>query len=155
MTETTTLFNMILTDKWDAGTLRVVGEIAIAFAQLEQILWLSPKRIRKLSFYDWEGIAGRVPIPNRCNQIKVAYARSNMTQEMEAELEKILRKVIVVNEKRNSIVHGRWGCKKQNGEVVSRHRIWKNKDQGIDLVKLRRLRDDIRELRDQLGRYPW
>ena len=89
------------------------------------------------------------------NQIRKAYATSRMNQEREAELENLLGKVIVVNEKRNSIIHSRWGCKKQNGEVVSRHRIWKNKDQGIDLVKLRRLRDDIRELRDQLGRYPW
>ncbi len=155
MTETTTLFKMILTDKWEKGTLRVVGQIAIAFAQLEQILWLSPKRIKQLPFSVWEGMAGKVSIPNRCNQIREAYATSHMNQEREADLENLLGKVIMVNEKRNSIIHSRWGCKKQNGEVVSRHRIWKSKDRGIDLVELRRVRDDIRELRDRLGRYPW
>ncbi len=155
MTEATTLFKMILTDKWDEGTWKVVGQIAIAFAQLEHILWLSPKRIGKLDFSIWEGMAGMISIPQRCNQISDAYAMKNMNQEREAELENLLKKAIQVNEKRNSIIHGRWGCKKQNGVVISRHRIWKGRDRGIDVAKLRQLRDHIRELRDQLGRYPW
>ncbi len=155
MTETTTLFKMILTDKWDEGTWKVVGQIAIAFAQLEHILWLSPKRIKKLRFSVWEGMAGKMPIPKRCEQIGKAYAIKHLNQEREAELKDLLKNVIRVNEKRNSIIHGRWGCKKQNGVVVSRHRIWNGRDRGIDVAKLRQLRDHIRELRDQLGRYPW
>jgi hypothetical protein len=155
MTETTTLFKMILTDQWDEETWKVVGQIAIAFAQLEHILWLSPKRIEKLDFSVWEGMAGRRAIPQRCDQISEAYAIKRINQDGEAELKKLLEKVKRVNKKRNSIIHGRWGCKKRNGEVISRHRIWNNRDQGIDVAKLRQLRDHIRELRDQLGRYPW
>jgi hypothetical protein len=78
-----------------------------------------------------------------------------MNQEREAKLEKLLRKVARVNEKRNAVVHARWGCKKRDGQVISRHRIWKGKEQGLDLSELSQLRDDIRRLRDQLGRYPW
>ena len=155
MTETTTLFKMTLTDKWDVETFRVVGEIVIAFAQLEHILWLSPKRIEKLPFSVWEGMAGRATIPVRCNQIREAYATKHMNQEREAQLELMLKKVVLVNDKRNSIVHGRWGCKKQEGQVVSRHRIWKSKERGVDLADMRQFRDVVRELRDQLGRFPW
>ncbi len=155
MTETTTLFKMILTDQWDERICEVVGQIAIAFAQLEHVLWVSPKRIKKLPFSEWEAMAGRVSIPNRCEQIRKTYATKYMDQVGEAELGALLTRIVKVNEGRNSILHGRWGCKKQNGAVVSRHRYWKKKDQGIDVEKLSRLRDEIRELRDQLGRYPW
>lgn len=155
MTETTQLFKMILTDKWDEKTLKVVGQIAIAFAQLEQILWLSPKRIQKMPFTVWEGMAGRMSIPGRCEQIRNEYAKKHKNQDREATLNALLDRVIKVNEKRNSIIHSRWGCKKQDGKVVSRHRIWKGKDRGIDPAKLRQLRNQIRELRDELGRYPW
>jgi hypothetical protein len=67
VTETTQLFKMILTDSWDAKIWKIVGEITVAFAQLEQILWLSPKRIEKLKYSSWEGMAGRATIPQRCS----------------------------------------------------------------------------------------
>lgn len=155
MTETTTLFTMILTDKWDEKILKVVGQITVAFAQLEHILWVSPKRIKRLPFSKWEGMAGRMSIPQRCDQIRDAYATKHMNQVKEAELNALLEKVDQVNGKRNSIIHGRWGCKKQDGRVVSRHRIWKGKDRGIDPAEFRQLRDQIRKLRDDLGRFPW
>ena len=155
MTETTEIFKMILTDKWNQETSQVVGEVAIAFAQMEHVLWLSPKRIKKLPYSVWEGLAGRVSIPDRCAQIRDAYATSCMNQDQEANLEHLLKKVIVVNNKRNSIIHGRWGCKKREGQVISWHRIWKNQDQGVNVVEMQKLRNEIRELRDKLGRYPW
>ena len=155
MTETIQLFKMILTDNWDETIWKIVGEIVVAFAQLEQILWLSPKRIEKLEYSAWEGMAGRATIPQRCCQIAEAYAKRQMNQEREAELEELLHKVVGVNEKRNAVVHARWGCKKQDGQVTSLHRIWKGREQGLDLSQLSQLRDNIRQLRDQLGRYPW
>jgi hypothetical protein len=41
----------IPTDNWDCETWNVVGQIAISFAQLEHVLWLSPKRVTKLRFF--------------------------------------------------------------------------------------------------------
>src|SRR5438046_10489521 len=35
------LLKMILTDSWDASIWQAAGEITVAFAQLEQVLWLS------------------------------------------------------------------------------------------------------------------
>jgi len=78
-----------------------------------------------------------------------------MDQKREAELDRLLDKVIALNDKRNAIAHGRWGCKKRDGAVISRHRYWKDKDRGTDEAQLMKLRDDIRALRDRLGRYPW
>jgi hypothetical protein len=155
VTETTRLFKMILTDNWDVSIWQVVGEITVAFAQLEQVLWLSPKRIQRLEYTVWEEMAGRATIPQRCSQIADGYAKRQMDQKREAELESLLQNVVAVNARRNSVVHARWGCKKKNGQVVSRHRIWKGKDHGLHISQFLQLRDDIRNLRDRLGRYPW
>ena len=143
MTEVTVTFKMILSDKWDEPTCKVVGQIAIAFAQLEHILWLGPKRIDKLDLSVWDAMAGVVPIPERCRQIREAYALRHMNQNREAELEWLLKRVVRVNNLRNSVIHGRWGIKKKDGVVISRHRIWKNRDRGIDLPPLRKLRDEV------------
>ena len=43
MTETTETFEMILTDQWDDEITQVVGQITIAFAHLEHVLWLLKK----------------------------------------------------------------------------------------------------------------
>jgi hypothetical protein len=157
MTETAELFKMILTDQWDEDTCRLVGQIAISFAQLEHILWLSPKRVRKLRFPVWEAMAGQVTIPQRCEQIRKTYALKRMHQGLEAELDRLLLRIERANDARNSIIHGRWGCKKNEDrtDIVSRHRIWRGKDRGIDHAQLTKLRDEVRELRDQLGRYSW
>ncbi len=155
MTETSTVFKMILTDKWDERTAKLVGQITIAYAQLEHVLWLGPKRINKLPFSVWEAMAGRMTIPQRCEQIADAYARKHLSQDKEAELDCLLKHVLEINDERNSIVHGRWGCKKKNGVVVSRHRIWRDLDRGTDAERLTQLRNRIRALRDTLGRYDW
>ena len=121
---------MVLTDMWDGKTCKIVGQIAIAFAQLEHVLWLSPKRIRNQNYSVWEAIAGIEPVPTRCQQIRDAYAIMQMDQEKEASLESLLRAVVDLNEKRNGILHARWGAKKYKGVVKSWHRIWKNHDRG-------------------------
>lgn len=155
MTKTTTVFKMILTDEWTDEILRVVGEIAIAFAQLEHGLWVLPKRIKKLSIADWTGMAGKVPIPTRCQQIKDAFALKHMNQEQEAELTSLLNDVERINADRNSVIHGRWGCKKTSagGEIISRHRFWMEQDRGVVLQDLETLRDEIRTLRERLLRF--
>ncbi len=150
MTETTTVFKMILTDQWDDEISKVVGEIAIAFAQLEHALWVLPKRIKKLTIDDWAGIAGKVPIPTRCAQIRESFALKHMNQHQEAELDSLLKAVERINEDRNSVVHGRWGCKKVDGKITSRHRFWRERDQGVVIADLKVLRDDIRTVRDRL-----
>jgi hypothetical protein len=155
MTETAVVRKMILTDLWDAATRQVVGEIAISFAQLEHVLWLLPKRIKQLEMSVWENMAEIVGIPTRCNQIAEAYPVRAMHQGNEADLDALLSRVKAANEKRNGLIHGRWGCKKVNGEVVSRHRIWRGRDRGIDLAELTAFRTEVRELRDQLGAYRW
>jgi hypothetical protein len=106
------------------------GQIAISFAQLEHVLWVSPKRVTKLRFSDWEQIAGRVSIGGRCEQIAHAYAVRKMNQAQEAELSKLLKEVTKAAEARNSIVHARWGCKKRAGKVIARYRVWKGKNLG-------------------------
>jgi hypothetical protein len=150
MTETTTVFKMILTDQWDVEISKVVGEIAISFAQLEHALWVLPKRIKKLDLDEWAGIAGKVPIPTRCQQIRESFARKRMNQDQEAELDSLLKDVERVNENRNSVVHGRWGCKKKRGKISSLHRFWRDRDQGVVIADLKILRDDIRTTRDRL-----
>ena len=145
----------IPTDNWDCETWNVVGQIAISFAQLEHVLWLSPKRVKKLRFSDWEQIAGRVSIEGRCEQIAHAYAVRKMNQAQEAELSKLLKEVTKAAEARNSIVHARWGCKKRAGKVIARYRVWKGKNLGVNLDELLGIRDEIRDLRHRLGRYPW
>src|SRR5690242_3468042 len=103
MTETTGVFSIILTDMWDDEVKRTVGEITIAFAQLEHALWVLPKRIKELNIREWADIAGTVSIPARCQQIRDAFAQKHMNQELEAQLESLLGAVERVNEFRNSI----------------------------------------------------
>jgi hypothetical protein len=156
MTETAQSFKMILTDMWEDETTRVIGEIAIAFAQLEHVLWVSPKRIRELSMNEWEQIAGESSIPARCRQIQEAHAIRALNQNREGDLLHWLREAERVAKARNSIMHARWGCKKDKQmRITTRHRIWKNKDAGIDHAKLVTLRNDIRRVRDELGRFKW
>ena len=155
MTETTKLFSMILTDSWNEEITQAVGEVAVAFAQLEHVLWISPKRIRGLRFLDWEAVAGMIPIPQRCDQIADAYASRKMSQDREAKLERLLSKVKKVAKRRNAVIHARGGCKKSQGKLVSSHRVWKGVDYGVNRRDFIQLRDDIRILRDQLGRYSW
>ena len=155
MAEATILSKIILTDDWRGEISQVVGEIAISFAQLEHVLWLSPKRIKKLPFSVWEQMAGRVSITERCAQIRDSYAVRAMHQDKEASLDSLLKSVVRVNEQRNAIIHGRWGCKKDGGVIVSRHRIWKGKEQRLDKTWFIELRGEIRELRRSLGKFSW
>jgi len=144
---------MILTDKWDRQTLKVVGEITIGFAQLEHVLWVLPKRIEKISVRDWDALAGKEDIKGRCNQVRKYFARHRLPRLTELDL--LLNEIKRLNEHRNSVVHGRWGCKKMHpgGRIRSRHRFWKNQDRGVDLRELKALRDRIRSLRDELQRF--
>jgi hypothetical protein len=146
---------IIPTDNWDEETRKVVGEIAISFAQLEHVLWLSPKRVKQLRFPEWDQIAGRVSIEGRCKQIADAYAMRKMNQAKEAELGRLLKEVAAANEERNSVIHARWGCKKRDGKMVARYRVWRNKNLGVDHGELAAIRDKIRNLRDRLGQYRW
>lgn len=57
----------------------------IAFAQLEQVLWVSPKRILELEYSIGEGLAGRATIPQRCSRIADGYAMRRMDQSREAK----------------------------------------------------------------------
>jgi hypothetical protein len=111
MTETTAVFKMILTDKWDERTAKLVGQIAIAYAQLEHVLWLGPKRIDKMPFSVRDAMAGRMTIPQRCEQVADAYAKKHLSQEKEAELDGLLKQILEINDERNSIMHGRWGAR--------------------------------------------
>lgn len=63
-----------------------LGQVMIAFAQLEQVLWVSPQRILELEHSIWEGMAGRATIPQRCSQIADGYAMRRMDQNREAKL---------------------------------------------------------------------
>jgi hypothetical protein len=155
MTETVTHFKMILTDQWDQATRIVVGEIGIAYAQLEHVLWLGPKRIKGLTIQVWDAIAERRTIPDRCREILQHYEHKHMHQDREASLNGLMTRVLKAADARNSIFHGRWGCKKQQGAIVSRHRYWRNKDRGVDTQRLIALRDEIRTLRDELLHFPW
>ena len=156
MTETAA-FGIIPTDLWEPEIKTVVGEIAIAFAQLEHTLWVLPKRIKRLTLREWVELADVVSIPTRCAQIRAEFAKRHMHQQQEAELDELLKAVERVNEDRNAVIHGQWGCKKDRpgGAVVSVHRVWKQKDRGADLEQLQNLRDEIRNLRDRLGRFVW
>jgi hypothetical protein len=112
--------------------------------------WVLPKRIKKLKLDEWAGIAGKVPIPTRCEQIRESFAQKRMNQHQEAELDSLLKDVERINEHRNSVVHGRWGCKKAAGKITSLHRFWRERDQGVVIADLKVLRDDIRTIRDRL-----
>ena len=152
MTETTTVFKMILTDQWDAEITKVVGEITIAFGQLEHVLWLLPKRIDELSIRQWAAMAGKKSIPDRCKVIRQRFAREPTNRERLPDLDSLLNTVKKINNDRIAVVHGRWGCKKDapGGAITSLHRIWKEQDRGVDLQVLNTLRDKIRTLRDDL-----
>src|SRR5947207_738062 len=151
MTETTEAFKMILTDQWDDEITKVVGEIAIAFAQLEHVLWLLPKRIDELSLSQWAAMAGKESIPDRCKRIRQRFAKKEISPERLARLDTLLNKIKKTNNVRISVIHGRWGCKKSSsGEIKSLHRIWKKQDKGVDIIELQQLRNDIRSLRDKL-----
>jgi hypothetical protein len=153
MTETTETFKMILTDQWSDQIAKVVGEITIAFAQLEHVLWVLPKRIEKISLREWDGLAGKEDIKGRCNQVRTYFTRNGL--QGTPQLDILLNEVKRLNNDRNAVVHGRWGCKKTlaGGAIVSRHRFWKNEDRGVDLQQLEFLRDRIRCLRDELQRF--
>jgi hypothetical protein len=153
MTETTETFEMILTDQWDDEIAQVVGQITIAFAQLEHVLWVLPKRIEKMAIRDWDALAGKEDINGRCKQVRMYFAKNKLPEL--AALDRLLNEVKRLNDERNSVVHGRWGCKKlySGGPITSRHRFWRDRDKGVDLRELEDLRDRIRSLRDQLQRF--
>lgn len=153
MTETTETFGMILTDQWDDEITQVVGQITIAFAQLEHVLWVLPKRIQRIAIRDWDALSGKEDIKGRCNQIRKHFAKYNLPEL--PVLDRLLNEVKRLNDDRNSVVHGRWGCKKlyPGGPITSRHRFWKKRDKGVDLRELEDMRDRIRGLRDQLQRF--
>jgi len=153
MTETSEVFSMILTGLWDDDVKKIVGEITIAFAQLEHVLWLLPKRLdKKMTLQEWAAIADTLKIPRRCQQIRDYYGRRHMNQEPEAKLDVLLGEVEELNEKRHSVVHARWGCKKaySRGPIVSTHRIWKDEDKGVNLAELTALARRVQHIRDEL-----
>jgi hypothetical protein len=157
MTEANSRLKVILTDSWDDDIWLAVGQIAVAFAQLDHILWISPKRIKEIPIKSWEKMTKQMTIPKRTKEIKDSYKAKIPTPTLEKQrhLEKILQKVCNAADKRNAIMHARWGCQKSDGKITERFRIWKGKNLGVDISSLNKLRDEIRKLRDELGRYEW
>jgi len=147
---------MIAGDVWDDEIFKVVGEITIAFAQLDHVMCFLPKRIKRksvrdLSKQDWKDIKKNKFIPNRCKQIR-REAGDCLDEAKRATLEPLLAKALDLNDQRNSVAHGQWGYKKAKprGDILSRHRIWKGEDRRVIFDELKGLRDNIRSLRDDL-----
>ena len=153
MTEATEILSMILSDQWDDEITKVVGEIVIAFGQLEHVLWVAGKRSRKLSMQEWAELReGGRTVPEKCRYLREEFTRQQMDDTLRSDLHQTLDKIVNLAETRNRIVHGRWGVKKLDGKIISKHRIWQNRDAGVDVAKMIALRNGIRDARDRLNR---
>jgi hypothetical protein len=122
-------------NRWPEGQLLLMGRIAVAFSQLEWVVFLSPKRLRdqKLGRYrnEWDQ---KKDLSVWCEQLK--RDAQVLSGGQRAHLLNLVARLERANEKRNDLFHRTW--------VLP-----------ADTDALRDLIVEIRELRDGLNEFAW
>ena len=119
--------------------LKVIGEVAVTFGQLEHVLSLSIKRTRPtMSLLEAQRLTDG--ITGRTEEAREAFEVWIQDQELEGKFSELMKELREVAARRNDVFHALWG-KDAEGRV-----IWLRKSQYINpsLASLQKLRDDIR-----------
>ncbi|HEY0526852.1 MAG TPA: hypothetical protein VGD08_25895 [Stellaceae bacterium] len=143
------VFTGKFTDEWPPDIKILMGELTIAFSQLERVLWLSIKRIRGMRIVDFRELSA----PEMTNQM-VRQLRKDITflsTEVGNFVAKYLDRVQDANKQRNDYVHGTWMMKPNGDRAMIRHEVYRE----IDVDALRELVDAVRQLRDGLNSVEW
>ncbi len=149
MVEVRNYGKFLQTDEWGEEVFILVGQIAIAHAQLCHQLFLAPKRIKQITLEEWGEEGEKDFVPKKIKLIKRELAAR--LGEVPPELSELLEEIVTANSERNAVIHAYWGCTKKEGKIIAWHRIWENTDLGVNKDDLRALRDKLRRLRHGLS----
>jgi hypothetical protein len=138
------------TDDWPEEHRDLVGQIIIAFSQLERVLYLTPKRLRGGQLVVYEDWPGRFQNAVRCNQIEKE-CELVMAGDALHQVKAIVEDVRDVNDRRNWWVHGYWIDRGDGLKVV----INAEEQKVPDVAELRALLADTRSARDRLNSVQW
>jgi hypothetical protein len=158
MVEMVKIGKMIQTDKWPSTLCEQVGRLVIAHAQLCHQLYLAPKRIQKIGMEEYARTANpKLAVPTWCNKIKKDYMAKNGS--VPDSLTKLLGDILVINEKRNDVIHAFWGVTKTiidgQKKIVARHRFREDADLGVSWDEMRAMVKECRAARNRLGKFKW
>ena len=141
-------------DDWGDEIFCVVGRIVIAFGQLEHILKLAYKRTTGKKYKEALDFADKLASNKAlAKQLSDKFALRAMHQQLEGEMDKIIGRILKVNELRNVLVHGYWHKRFSSGDllVVKGGRGWPITDK--TLGELRKLHGEIVAIRDTLNKF--
>ena len=142
-------------DRWETELKGAVGDIALAFGDLQQVLRLTPKRIRHIKWKEWKALPknkndAKVMVDGRVKQIKAEYTAVH--GDMAPDVEAIIREVREINKLRNTIFHGLWV---QNQNTTEPLILDSGRRVPIDVAALTDYARRIRTARDRLNEYQW
>lgn len=142
-------------DEWEDKTLQIVGKITIAFGQLEHVLKLAYKRAigkpYSEAMYIIDKISGN---PALADGLRKKFAIQRMDQNLEAEMNKIIDRILKVNGHRNFLIHGYWHKRISDDKllVVKKGCIAFHIDAN-SLSRLEVLHREITNIRDTLNKF--
>jgi hypothetical protein len=142
-------------DDHDGELLKVLGEVVAVFGDLEQVLWLTPKRILNIKLSIWKRTLAdpeaerRRSIEDRVRSIRETYKKHH-GGAIPSDLDLLLKDVKGLNKERHEVIHALW-ARDMEGSVV-RIRLGRilpsNVDVMADLVcRARRVRDRMNDYR--------
>jgi hypothetical protein len=133
-----------------------LGSLVAAYGDLEQVLWLTPKRIRNLTLAEWKKRLAdpeaerRKKVSDRVKSIRMTY-REHHGAAVPGDLDELLREVGKVNDERHNMIHALW-VRDMQGDVL---RIRLGKKLPADVATIANLVARIRRVRDRINDYPW
>ncbi len=102
-------YNSLPHDEWEDKILQIVGKITIAFGQLEHVLKLAYKRVIGQPYSEAMDIIDKISgNPALADKLREKFAIQRMDQDLEAEMNKIIDRILKVNRHRNFLIHGYW-----------------------------------------------
>jgi hypothetical protein len=147
-------------DDHSTELLAALGKLVAAFGDLEQVLWLTPKRIRNIKLAEWEKALGspravreirrNSSVPKMAGSIRETNEKHHGAL-VSADLDALLSEVTEINKERHEMIHALW-VRDMEGNVL---RIRLSKSLPADVDTVCDLVTRVRRLRDRINDYPW
>jgi len=143
-------------DDHSADLLAALGNLVAAYGDLEQVLWLTPKRILNVTLAEWKKTLAkpeaerRKKLSSRLKSIRDTYEKHHGAS-VPADVDELLREAMVVDEERHGMIHALW-ARDMEGDVV---RIRLGKRRPADVATVCDLVARVRRSRDRINEYPW
>lgn len=132
-------------DGWSPDLMDVVGQIAVAFGQLEWVVYLSAKRKSTKALREF-----RKEKENRTDKFGTWCCRLLERYPDDNKLSSLINRALIAGKARNDVIHAVWG-KDLSDQRLGRWRPSGNL--GIEIEPLRVLLRSVREIRDELNEY--